>query len=141
MDYKKYTAPCGIDCFNCPVFEDNLTAEMQLDIAEKRGMKPEQVTCKGCRVSGCFLLPNGCEAKSCIERKGVEFCFECDEFPCPMLQPALDGAELYPQNYKLFNLCRIKNVGVEKWAKEESMEIRRRYYQGKIVVGAGPKLE
>jgi hypothetical protein len=26
-DKKALTAPCGLDCFNCELFEDNLTSE------------------------------------------------------------------------------------------------------------------
>jgi hypothetical protein len=44
------------------------------------------------------------------------------------LQPAKEGADRFSHNYKLFNLCRMKAVGVEKWAKEEATLIRRRYY-------------
>ena len=140
MNYKELTSPCGIDCFNCELFESNVTPELQQLIASFRKVDPAEVKCKGCRVSGCYILPKGCEAKSCIDEKGVEFCFECDEFPCSKLQPCIDGAEKYPQNFKLFNLCRIKNVGLETWAKNEAASIRKLYREGKIDVGAGPKL-
>ena len=142
MDYRKLTAPCGIDCFNCEVFGDNITPELQAMIAPHMGAEPSQVKCDGCRESGCLVLPEGaCPTKKCIDDKGVEFCFECDEFPCRKLQPCLDGAAKYPQNFKLFNLCRIQKVGVEKWATEESARIRARYKVGKIVVAGGPLLE
>ena len=90
---------------------------------------------------GCRLHWNSCDTLDCVKSKGVEFCFECGEFPCGMLQPASDGAEKYPHNMKVFNLCRIKLVGVEKWAAEEASEIRRKYYKGKFVVGRGPVIE
>jgi hypothetical protein len=32
----------------------------------------------------------------------------------------------------------MKNVGVEKWAEEESVEIGKRYFKGKFVPGTGP---
>ena len=35
-----------------------------------------------------------------------------------------------PHNTKVFNLCRIKNVGIEKWAKEEAGDILDKYYYG-----------
>jgi len=76
-----------------------------------------------------------------VKKKGVEFCFECGDFPCGMLQPASDGAAKYPHNMKVFNLCRIRLVGVEKWAEEEALAIRKKYYTGKFIVGKGPVLE
>ena len=27
MDKKILTAPCGLDCFNCPTYEGNITEE------------------------------------------------------------------------------------------------------------------
>ena len=36
--------------------------------------------------------------------------------------------------------CRMKLIGIEKWT-EEATEIRKRYYEGKFIVGKGPVLE
>jgi hypothetical protein len=140
MDYLKLTSPCGIDCFNCEIYESNVTAELQQAIGQRMQRDPKEVKCQGCRVSGCFILPKGCKARACAAAKGVEFCFECDQFPCRMLQPCLDGAEKYPQNFKLYNLCRIQRVGLETWARDEAATVRALYKKGKIEVGAGPKL-
>ncbi len=139
LNYQELTSPCGIDCFNCELFETNVTESMQQKVGDYMNVAPETVKCRGCRISGCFILPNGCEALNCITAKGVDFCYECDEFPCSKLQPCVDGAEKYPQNYKLFNLCRIKNVGLEKWAREEAAAIRKLYREGTVDIGAGPK--
>jgi len=38
---------------------------------------------------------------------------------------------------KVYNLCRIKNVGLEWWIEEEAGAIRKRYFTGKFVVGKG----
>jgi len=29
--------------------------------------------------------------------------------------PTKEGADRYPHNFKIYNLCRMKAVGVEKW--------------------------
>lgn len=47
----------------------------------------------------------------------------------------------FPHNFKVFNLCRIKAVGVEQWADEEAKLIRQRYFSGKFIPGKGPVLE
>ncbi len=106
-------------------------------------MVREQLICScvcSCRESGCLVIPGECETKKCVAAHGVEFCFECNEFPCTKLQPCLDGAETYPHNYKNFNLCRMKSIGVEKWAEEESAQIRKLYKKGTLVVGEGPAM-
>jgi hypothetical protein len=37
---------------------------------------------------------------------------------------------------KVYHLCRIKNVGLERWI-EEAWRIRKKYFTGKFVVGRG----
>jgi hypothetical protein len=141
-NFQELTAPCGLDCFNCPVFEGIITEETKQMLAKRWNIAPEKVPCKGCRAEkGCRLHFNTCATLDCVMAKGVSFCFECDEFPCSKLQPAADGATVYPHNLKVFNLCRMKAIGVERWAQEESLQIRNKYYQGKFVVGIGPMLE
>jgi hypothetical protein len=46
-------------------------------------------------------------------------------------------AEMYPHNMKLYNLCRIKKIGLERWIEEEAGEIRSKYFTGKFIVGKG----
>ena len=53
--------------------------------------------------------------------------------------PILKGAD-FPHNMKVYNLCRMKLLGIDAWI-EESADIRKRYYEGKFVVGQGPVLE
>lgn len=139
---KDLTAPCGIDCFNCQVYAGNITEETKAAMALRLQLKPEQVPCNGCRTQqGCRLHWNSCDTLDCVNAKGVDYCFECGEFPCDKLQPAADGADRFPHNMKVFNLCRIRSIGVERWAEEEAADIRRRYFQGKFVVGRGPVVE
>lgn len=138
QDTRLLNAPCGLDCFNCEVHENNVTDEMRKMLSAKLGMAPSEVQCRGCREQkGERLGLPPCETYRCASGRGVEFCFECGEFPCPKLQPASDGAEKYPHNIKLYNLCRIKAVGLEKWTKE-APDIRKRYFKGKFVIGLGP---
>ena len=34
MDKVRLTAPCGLDCFNCPVYEGNITAEVKKQVSD-----------------------------------------------------------------------------------------------------------
>jgi len=133
------TAPCGLDCFNCELHEDNLTAEFADMIHEKFGVPSEAVPCKGCRQQdgAHFHLPaDGCATLNCVKEKGVDLCCDCDDFPCALLAPLADGAARYPHNIKVYNLCRITTAGLERWI-EEVGEIRRKYFKGTFIVGKG----
>jgi hypothetical protein len=125
------TGPCGLDCFNCEVFEPNVTAE--------RPLSPGTRPCRGCREQGRGQ-EDGCPTRACVLERGLSFCSQCDDFPCPRLQPCRAGADLRRHNLKLFNLCRIQAVGVQRWAEEEAGLIRRRYLQGTSRPGEGPVL-
>jgi hypothetical protein len=137
-DKKALTAPCGLDCFNCELYEDNLTSELAQVIHEKFKVPVDEIPCKGCRQQDGkhYHLPHGCATLACVKAKGVELCSDCDDFPCAFLAPTADGAATYPHNMKVYNLCRIKKVGLERWI-EEAGKIRKRYFKGTFVVGKG----
>ncbi len=107
-------------------------------IHKKYGVPKNEIACKGCRKQDGkhFHLPEGCETLNCVKDKGVELCCDYAEFPCAFLAPTADGAATYPHNMKVYNLCRIKAVGIDKWI-EESIQIRKKYSTGKFVVGKG----
>ena len=138
QDKKELTAPCGVDCFNCELYVDNLTDEIR-ELFVKRGVPAEGVACRGCRVqNGCHLFGEaGCATLVCAKEKGVAFCSDCEEFPCALLAPLADGAARYPHNMKLYNLCRIKLIGIDRWIDEEAGQIRRDYFGKPFVAGKG----
>ncbi len=138
-DKKALTAPCGLDCFNCELYEDNLTDELTERIHVKMGVPKEEIACRGCRQQDGkhFHLPNGCATLDCVKAKGVDLCCNCNDFPCDFLAPTADQAARYPHNFKVFNLCRIKKVGLEHWIQEEAGQIRKKYFTHKFVVGKG----
>jgi len=140
MDKKYQTAPCGLECFNCGVHEENITEEYKMKMAQYLEISPDEVACKGCRAESgrCRYAKFDCATWACAQQKGVAYCFECDEFPCGLLAPTAKGAN-FPHNMKVYNLCRMKLIGVDAWI-EESANIRKRYYEGEFVVGKGPVL-
>ncbi len=106
MNYEQMTAPCGLACFNCVVYLANENQEMRNLVSKEFGIPLEAVGCKGCReVNGkCPVVPMECTVYRCAEKKGVEFCFDCSDFPCDFLHPYADQAHRLPHNTKVFNL-------------------------------------
>jgi len=98
--------------------------------------------CAGCRsVDGkCPAVGDICATYTCTLEHEVDFCFECPGFPCGKLNPSADRANKLPHNMKVFNLCYIKNYGLEKFVAQQP-EIRKKYYNGKIIIGNGPHIE
>lgn len=137
-DKRAVTAPCGLDCFNCEFFADNLTDAFAHLIHTKYGVPKEMIACRGCREQDGkhFHIPQGCATLDCVKEKGVAFCSDCAEFPCALLAPTADGAATYPHNMKVYNLCRIKANGIDAWIAE-SGQIRKQYFMRKFRVGKG----
>ena len=135
---KIVVAPCGLDCFNCELYQDNLTEKLAELIAAKSGIAKADVACAGCReMDGRhFHLPEGCATLECVKKKGLELCSDCPDFPCELLAPLADQAGRYPHNFKLYNLCRIQRIGLDRWA-EEAATIRGKYFKAPFKVGKG----
>lgn len=109
MDYEKAVkdlAPCGIDCSRCVAYRDGEIVNLSKALKEKlvnfetMAKKMESFApifkdyasflsildhftkgnCVGCRNEDTFNM--SCSAKSCHKDEGVEFCFQCDKYPC-----------------------------------------------------------
>ena len=143
MDTKELTAPCGLACFACALFKNNITDEVAAQTAAALGMKTENVPCDGCRSErGCSISTTmageeGCLTKKCVASKGLHNCSECGEFPCDYLMPVADRAASVPHNTKIYNLSRIKLIGLDEWA-DEAGAIQKKYFQGKFAYGKAP---
>ena len=139
MDYMQMTAPCGLDCFNCAFYlaPENPDAQAQLERwSEQYGVPLEVMKCRGCRAEDgkiplqryLFGDSHRCSAYECAKEKGHPFCGDCSEFPCDSLHPYADKAAELPHNIKVFNLCLINKMGLEKWAEEKAADVRETYF-------------
>lgn len=136
---SNFIAPCGVDCVNCDFFYQNCTPAFLERMATAAGKTPSELVCKGCREQGGCPLTGTCDTLACIRQQGKDFCYECDRFPCERLLPAKDKADKLPHNLKVYNLCRIKAVGLSRFI-EEAKGIRDRYFNGSMIIGKGPQL-
>ncbi len=134
MDYRLMSAPCGLDCFNCPMYLANEDKKLRSVISERLGIPYEKATCKGCRNEDGqieFLgMTQPCNVYKCIIKKDIQFCCDCEQFPCDHLHPYADRAREVPHNTKVFNLCLIKKLGLENWAKEKAKRVKETYFNG-----------
>ncbi len=133
MDYEKMTAPCGLACFDCVVYLASEDPGLRARVAEQFGIPQERVVCNGCREAEgkCPVVPMECTVYPCAERRGVEFCCDCPDFPCDALHPYADQAGSLPHNTKVFNLCLIKKMGLQPWAEQKARSVKRTYFGGK----------
>ncbi|HBV98649.1 MAG: hypothetical protein JL50_17535 [Peptococcaceae bacterium BICA1-7] len=133
--------PCGIYCGDCECHKAKDNPNL-LEYLVTKGIKREKLPCPGCRSlkGNCPALGSTCETYTCASDRGIDFCFQCPEFPCARLNPAADRASVLPHNIKVFNLCCIQQQGLDKWL-EKAPEIKQKYFRGKMIIGKGPQLE
>ena len=140
MDHLLMTAPCGLDCFNCPFYlaaADSDALQYVRAVSELVGVPVEKLTCKGCRAHdgrvpahvSLFGEDHRCGAYECSKQRGVLLCGHCDDFPCENLQPCADRADVLPHNTKVYNLGLINRLGLERWAEGRAATIRSEYFQ------------
>ena len=136
MDYIQMTAPCGRDCFNCPLYLAKDNDRYRRIIAKKMGIPYEKAICKGCRnengIIPFFDMRETCKILKCTNGQKINFCCECSDFPCDSLHPLMDKATVLPHNTKVFNLCLIRKLGLEAWAKNKAKSVFDKYYNGKL---------
>lgn len=134
---------CGLDCSRCADYENGeirnlsskllelLTGYERLATLKAQSIPvfsgyPEFIgilghfsegTCGGCR-SDNVRCPIECHAKDCCQEHGVDFCYECNEFPCDkQFQGKLRERWIHINN-------RIKEIGLENYFYEQSREPR-----------------
>ena len=119
---KEIIAPCGLCCETCFAHVNGNIRKYSLKLKEKLGSFHNNArrfeillgdpifkkyaafkemldyfsseNCKGCRKEQCKIF-NHCGVRPCHQEKGIDFCYQCDEFPChPNISEVwLEGAE------------------------------------------------
>jgi hypothetical protein len=108
-ELKEKFGPCGLLCEKCFAYHEgsiqkhasqlmkslgNFTpyANRFVSLLNEPGFKNyknfeeilalfEKGNCKGCRTQQCKLF-KACKVKDCHITQGVDFCFQCEKFPC-----------------------------------------------------------
>ena len=134
LDSTKLVAPCGLYCGGCPIFRASSDSALAEKLAQTLSIPPEKVNCLGCRGEKGHIRMMGepvCPTyQCCIEQKGLQFCYQCDDFPCLKLAPCADKAQTLPHNTKVYNLVLLQKLGSEKWL-QRAQQLWNQYFRGK----------
>jgi hypothetical protein len=68
--------------------------------------------CQGCRKQDCHLFTE-CKVKNCYKNKNVDYCFQCNDFPCE--NTGFD--DNLKQRWLKINF-RIREIGLEDYYNE-----------------------
>jgi len=138
MEYKdilNILAPCGLNCRKCLFYSEGDIQLHSTKLEELLGSFDRyaerfselihpvfknypsfkellayfaQASCRGCRKGDCKY--SNCGVITCYQQKSVDFCFQCDEFPCEKtnFDPDLKRRWIQMNN-------RMKEIGVEAY--------------------------
>ena len=104
----KHLSPCGLDCQRCADYEHGEIKQLSSRLAQLLGnyrpvakMKTAKEpvfdgysqfveiltsfsngSCSGCRGENVQCPITTCSAQTCHKEKNVDYCFQCNEYPC-----------------------------------------------------------
>jgi len=133
-------AACGLSCCNCFAFKNGSIKKSAIDLKTHLGnfdvyakrfstllnepvfnKYPEfsallqyftEIECNGCRKETCKLFKD-CKVRECSKEKNVNFCFECNEFPCQNT-----GFDEHLHKRSVTINYRIKKIGLNNYFNE-----------------------
>jgi len=118
-ELQRYIAPCGLVCYSCPAYTDGPVAQhgralrrwlegfgpmaaafsawepalTDYPAFERVLAKLSDWGCAGCHSGGCPMAD--CPVGPCVEARGYDWCWQCDDFPCAqVLESAAFGEQL-----------------------------------------------
>ncbi len=145
-DLLNKLAPCGLNCEKCFAYKASDIKKYSVALRNKLGKFDKHASrfsvllnepvfklypyfkeqldyfadtnCEGCRKSKCKLF-KGCRVRECAKEKRVDFCFQCQEFPCKQtgFDKNLEGRWLQ------INL-QMKEDGIESYYMQQKNSLR-----------------
>ena len=105
MQYKRREYPqfsaCGLNCGLCPRY---------YTVGASR--------CPGCAGEGFSEVHCSCGMLSCCQRRGLEYCFECEEFPCPKYEGVDESDSFITHKNQFIDMEKAKQIGMEAYKLE-----------------------
>jgi len=114
---KIMISPCGMDCNTCIRNRAVDDRELQALISGKKNIPASSSYCSGCRTVNTSGMPGMekqmCRIFQCCNEKKFHYCYECEAFPCSMINSSSGIITDELGYYKIINLSILKENGEE----------------------------
>jgi hypothetical protein len=131
QNVKNLVGICGLYCGTCPyylAYRKNDTACLT-KLAQEECASIEELRCDGCLSENVSCHCKACRHgfRTCASEKGVNWCFECSEFPCQRLK---DFTEIHVVNgikhheHVIDDLMDMKENGIAQWVERQDQAAR-----------------
>ena len=129
-DLLQLVSPCGYCCLSCPGYEHSVcTDEVAIEKTAERANRPIhgfKGRCLGCRQKqGRLRGDTFCKTyECCVNEKGLDFCYQCEEFPCSAIEsfPFGPGKKIMKDSTSKWR-AKVAELGEDEggieWAKQE----------------------
>ena len=105
-EYSLFSA-CGLNCGLC--------ARFYTDGGSR---------CPGCAGEGFSDVHPPCGILSCCQRKGLEYCYECEEFPCKKYDSWGDSDSFITHRNYLADMEKARDHGIEAYKTGLNAKVR-----------------
>jgi len=112
---------CGLFCASCEIYIASTTsnerhkAKLAKRLAKELDKKitADDIHCWGCHANNRNCWGKKCFFRKCADDKGIDFCYQCHEYPCEQL------AEFYEKHPDAReNLTQVCKIGVDSYVSE-----------------------
>lgn len=104
-EYPLFSA-CGLNCGLCPRYYTNGPSR-----------------CPGCAGEGFTKVHPSCGVLSCCQRKGLEYCFSCEEYPCKKYDGADAKDSFITHKNQFTDIEKVKQIGIKAYEDELNAKI------------------
>jgi hypothetical protein len=112
MEYKNRAYPifsaCGLNCGLCPNYHIHTDGQFK---------------CPGCGGEGFSEQHPACGILTCCERKGIEYCSSCAEFPCKKYDGWGEYDSFITHRNHIADMEKAKQIGIDAYVAEQTEKI------------------
>lgn len=120
---KELLAPCGLYCGVCRIYQAYRDNDLQfkkeiLTTLNDYGVRSiDDIVCTGCLSEDVvFQFCQKCPIKECIKYKKIEGCYQCENFPCEIINKWSDPLD---KKVMFRSIPTWQKLGTKKWVEEE----------------------
>ena len=105
---RKYSlfSTCGLNCGLCPYYHTDGSSK-----------------CPGCGGENFTKKHCSCSIFSCNQRKGMEYCYHCDEYPCKKYDKWKKDSFITHRNM-MKDFEKVNRVGMNEYKKELNQKMK-----------------
>lgn len=108
---------CGLYCGACNILIANWSGTVE-ELAQAWNVDASTLHCQGCKSGVVCTYCAGCGIRQCAQSRKIEFCFECEEFPCAGLVALRNNGDPH-RAVILRNQRFIRDQGWERWLEAQ----------------------